>query len=253
MRQHMVVANWKMNGSRDAVGHLLRGLNSSMQLPRCDVILAPGYLHIDQVSRELSLTGVSLAGQNCSEYSDGPYTGEVSAKMLADSGCKWVILGHSERRQYHGETNEVIASKIELACSENLGVIYCVGETITQRDSGDAQSVVREQLLTALNRSINEESRIVIAYEPVWAIGTGLTASPNEAQIMHSYIRENLRSIEAINAEDTVILYGGSVNAVNANDFFSQVDIDGVLVGGASLDAEAFCRIVDMATLKREN
>jgi len=248
MRQNLVAANWKMNGNRETVGKLLRELNTFMQSTSCDVVLAPTSLHIAQVYQELSFLNVAIAGQNCSEYPDGPYTGEVSAKMLADFGCEWVILGHSERRQNYGETDEIIASKIEMACSEGLGVIFCVGETISQRDSGDARLTVREQLLGALEGSINDGSRIVIAYEPVWAIGTGLTALPDEAQIMHSFIRENLERIECIKAEDTPILYGGSVNSANASDLFSKMDIDGALVGGASLDAQEFCRIVRMAS-----
>ena len=253
MRQNLVVANWKMNGNRETVGKLVQGLNAFMRTPRCDVVLAPGYLHIGQVYQELDLMNVKVAGQNCSEYSEGPFTGEVSAKMLADFGCEWVILGHSERRQNHGETDQIIASKIKKACFEGLGVIVCVGETVLERDSGDAQSIVLNQLLNALDGSINNESKIVIAYEPIWAIGTGLTASPTEAQIMHSFIRENLERIEAINAKNTLILYGGSVNSSNALELFNQLDIDGALVGGASLDAEEFCRIVNMASLDKEN
>ena len=253
MRQNLVAANWKMNGDRETVGELVRGLNTLMPTPRCDVILAPGHLHIGQVCQELDLKNVTVAGQNCSEYSEGPFTGEVSAKMLADYGCEWVILGHSERRQNYGDKDEVIASKIKMACSEGLGVIVCVGETVSQRDSGDAQSIVLSQLLNALGGSINNESEIIIAYEPVWAIGTGLTASPDEAQIMHSFIRENLEKLEAIDPKNTLILYGGSVNSSNALELFNQVDIDGALVGGASLDAEEFCRIVSIASLDKEN
>ena len=253
MRQNLVAANWKMNGNRETVGKLVQGLNTFMCTPRCDVVLAPGYLHIGQVYKELDLVNVTLAGQNCSEYLEGPFTGEVSAKMLADFGCEWVILGHSERRLNNGETDEVIASKIKMAFSAGLGVIVCVGETASQRDSGNARSIVLNQLLNALDGSINNESKIVIAYEPIWAIGTGLTASPDEAQIMHSFIRKNLERIEAINAKNTLILYGGSVNSSNALELFNQLDIDGALVGGASLDAEEFCRIVNMASLHKEH
>ncbi len=253
MRQKLVAANWKMNGNRETVGKLVQGLNAFMRTPRCDVVLAPGYLHMGQVFQGLDLMNVAIAGQNCSQYLEGPFTGEVSAKMLADFGCEWVILGHSERRQNYGETDKVIASKIKMACSEGLGVIFCVGETVSQRDSGDAQSIVLNQLLNALDGSINNDSKIIIAYEPVWAIGTGLTASPDEAQIMHSFIRENLEKLEAIDPKNTLILYGGSVNSSNALELFNQVDIDGALVGGASLDAEEFCRIVSIASLNKEN
>ena len=253
MRQKLVAANWKMNGNRETVGKLVQGLNAFMRTPRCDVVLAPGYLHMGQVFQELDLMNVAIAGQNCSQYLEGPFTGEVSAKMLADFGCEWVILGHSERRQNYGETDKVIASKIKMACSEGLGVIFCVGETVSQRDSGDAQSIVLNQLLNALDGSINNDSKIIIAYEPVWAIGTGLTASPDEAQIMHSFIRKNLERVEAINGKNTLILYGGSVNSSNASELFNQSDIDGALVGGASLNAEEFCRIVNMASLDKEN
>lgn len=177
----------------------------------------------------------------------GAYTGEVSPGMLAELGCRWVILGHSERRQYHGESDELVAAKLTAAVEAGLQPIVCVGETRAEREAGDAQQVVSQQLQGALQGQANLDA-LVIAYEPVWAIGTGLTATPAQAQEMHEYIRGCLEAINGVNADATRVLYGGSVKADNAAQLFAQPDIDGALVGGAALIAADFLAIANAAT-----
>ena len=173
----------------------------------------------------------------------GAYTGEVAAEMLVDMGCEWVILGHSERRQYHGESDNLVAAKLGAAISAGIRPIVCVGETREQREEGEAEKVVARQLRGALDDQGNLAG-LVVAYEPVWAIGTGLTASPDQAQAMHAFIRKCLADVAGVEADDTRLLYGGSVKAANAAELFAQQDIDGALVGGAALDAEDFLAIV---------
>ena len=176
----------------------------------------------------------------------GAYTGEVSAEMLTDQGCHWVILGHSERRQYHGESDNLVAAKLGAAVAAGLLPIVCVGETREQREAGEAESVVGSQLRGALDGQ-PALAGLVIAYEPVWAIGTGLTATPEQAQEMHAFIRRSLEGIQGIDADATRVLYGGSVKAGNAAELFAQPDIDGALVGGAALVAEDFLAIINAA------
>jgi triosephosphate isomerase len=191
-------------------------------------------------------SAVSLGGQDCSHVQSGAYTGEVSAAMLRDQGCQWVILGHSERRQYHGELSALIGAKLSAAVEAGLLPILCVGETREERENGNAESVVVSQLEGVLREQANLAG-LVVAYEPVWAIGTGLTASPEQAQDMHAFIRASLESIAGVDANATRLLYGGSVKAANAQELFSQPDIDGALVGGAALDATEFLAIVNAA------
>ena len=176
----------------------------------------------------------------------GAFTGEVSAEMLVDQGCRWVILGHSERRQYHAESDDLVSAKLAAAVQAGLSPIVCVGETREQREAGEAEAVVGGQLQGALSDQA-DLSGLVIAYEPVWAIGTGLTATPEQAQEMHAFIRRQLGGVSGVEAEETRILYGGSVKAGNAAELFAQPDIDGALVGGASLVAEDFLAIIRAA------
>ncbi len=176
----------------------------------------------------------------------GAYTGEVAAGMLREAGCQWVILGHSERRQYHGESDDLVAAKLNAAIEAGLAPILCVGETREQRESGDAQIVVARQLEGALSAAL-DYGALVVAYEPVWAIGTGLTATPEEAQNMHAFIRSSLSAVVGVDADATRILYGGSVKGGNARELFSQPDIDGALVGGAALISEEFLAIIRAA------
>jgi len=189
---------------------------------------------------------ITVGAQDCSAMQSGAYTGDVAAAMLADIGCRWVILGHSERRQYHGESDALVAAKLTAALAAGLQPIVCVGETREQRDAGTAEAVVSAQLAGAL-KGQSDLHTLVVAYEPVWAIGTGLTASPEQAQDMHAFIRGCLGAIAGVDAALTRIVYGGSVKANNASQLFAQPDIDGALVGGAALIAEDFLAIIHAA------
>ena len=211
-----------------------------------DVVVCPTYVHIAQTLGLCEDSSISVGAQDCSHMSSGAYTGEVAAGMLRDIGCQWIILGHSERRQYHGESDDLVAAKLTAVVEAGLGPIVCVGETREQREGGDAKSVVASQLKGALQGQIGLD-RLVIAYEPVWAIGTGLTATPEEAQEMHRFIRECLSEMAAVDESKTRILYGGSVKSGNARELFAQSDIDGALVGGAALITEEFLAIIEAA------
>ena len=246
MRQPLVVGNWKMHGYRDSVEALLSELVVAALPDGVDVAVCPTYLHIHQALSLCSGSAVTVGAQDCSAQADGAYTGEVAAPMLADAGCDWVILGHSERRQYHAESDALVAAKLVAALDAGLRPILCVGETRAQRESGDAESVVDAQLKGALG-ALTAAPGLVIAYEPVWAIGTGLTASPAEAQAMHAFIRGGLDGLAGLDSGDTCLLYGGSVKADNAHELFAEKDIDGALVGGASLKAADFLAIVNAA------
>lgn len=244
MRRPLVAGNWKMNGSRAIVADLLAGLGDVKS--SADVVVCPTFVHIAQVI-EAAGSDLQVGAQDCSHMAAGAFTGEVAAPMLADIGCQWVILGHSERRQYHAESDELVAAKLSAAVAAGLGPIVCVGETREQREDGEAESVVARQLAGALEGQANLAG-LVIAYEPVWAIGTGLTATPEQAQDMHAFIREQLAVTAEVDAAATRILYGGSVKASNAATLFGRADIDGALVGGAALDAEEFRQIIDAAS-----
>ena len=245
MRQPLVIGNWKMHGSRESVSSLLAALVSSGVGGTAEVAVCPAYVHLGQALAECESASITVGAQDCSHLNEGARTGEVSAVMLADMGCQWVILGHSERRAYHAESDELIAAKLATAVEVGLKPVLCVGETREQRESGEAESIVASQLVGALQSQANLEG-LVVAYEPVWAIGTGLTASPEQAQAMHAFIRGELSRL-GIDAEATRLLYGGSVKATNAAELFSQPDIDGALVGGAALVAADFQAIVEAA------
>jgi len=246
MRQPLVVGNWKMHGSLDSVRALLGALLKNDSADTVEVAVCPAYVHL-ALALELSADGaIAVGAQDCSHVASGAYTGEVAAPMLADLGCRWVILGHSERRAYHAESEALISAKLEAAIEADLQPILCVGETREEREAGEAEAVVARQLLGALEGHA-ALSDLVVAYEPVWAIGTGLTATPEQAQEMHAFIREQLETVKAVDARSTRLLYGGSVKPGNAADLFSQPDIDGALVGGAALVAEDFQVIVDAA------
>lgn len=240
------MGNWKMHGSRVSVGELLAQLAHGGEPLPADVVVCPAYVHLQQALTQCESSGVSVGAQDCSHRVAGAYTGEVSAEMLADLGCRWVILGHSERRQYHAESDELVAAKLAAALRAGLVPVLCVGETREQREAGEAERVVSGQLREALEGQA-ELKRVVVAYEPIWAIGTGLTATPGEAQSMHAFIRARLGEIAEAEPDAMRILYGGSVKAENAEELFGQPDIDGALVGGASLDAHEFRRIVAAA------
>ncbi len=246
MRQPLVVGNWKMNGSRASVATLLSDLLSAPSVIGPEVVVCPVYVHLGQALELCAATAIAVGAQDCSHMQSGAYTGEVAPAMLADMGCGWVILGHSERRQYHGESDVLVAAKLTAALEAGLRPIVCVGETREQREAGSAESVVSAQLHGALQGQANLHT-LVLAYEPVWAIGTGLTANPAQAQDMHAFIRDCLGAIPEVDSAATRIVYGGSVKSSNAAQLFAQPDIDGALVGGAALDAADFLAIINAA------
>jgi len=253
MRKALVIGNWKMNGLQSRNAELLADLASGITgraFSRVDVAVCPPFLYVQAAVQQLADTAIAVGAQNMSQHASGAYTGEVSAEMLVDSGCTLVILGHSERRSLFGESDSDVAGKVKAALVAQLTPVVCVGETLQQREAGNAVSVVSEQLSQALaGLSLDELKRVVVAYEPVWAIGTGLTASPEQAQEIHQALRSVLAELSADAAKEMRILYGGSVNAANADSLFAQPDIDGGLIGGASLKAEDFIAICRAAAV----
>ena len=230
-----------MHGSAPVVDGLVAGIAAGIADCGADVAVCPVSVHIPLALERAVGTALGIGAQNCSEHESGAYTGEVAAVMLAEAGCRWVILGHSERRQHYGETDAGVAAKAKAVRSAGMWPVLCVGETLEQREQGRAQPVVESQL-AALAGEL--QAGDVVAYEPVWAIGTGQTATPEQAQEMHGFIRSYLgRQVPAL-AADTRLLYGGSVKASNAAELFAQEDIDGGLVGGASLQVDEFVAIV---------
>ncbi|MFV8819945.1 triose-phosphate isomerase [Haliea sp. E17] len=246
MRRPMVAGNWKMHGSRASVGQLLDELLRSATPPEVDVAVCPVFVHLSQAISTCQGSALSVGAQDCSTHESGAYTGDVAARMLADLGCEWVILGHSERRAGHTESDGLIAQKLQAAAAAGLKPILCVGETQAEREAGRAGAVVAGQLRGALEGR-DKPVGLVVAYEPVWAIGTGLTATPEQAQEMHRFIRDELAALDGLDAAATRILYGGSVKPGNAGELFGQPDIDGGLIGGASLVAADFLDIVAAA------
>ncbi len=250
MRSKLVVANWKMNGSKADNKALLLDLLPLITSVTCGVAICPPAVYLQQCFDLLANSSVSLGAQNCAIEAKGAFTGEVSVQMLSDLGCEYVICGHSERRSLYGEYDALVAAKFAAIKTAKLTPILCVGETLEEREQGKVFEVIGRQLhavIDMLGEHGFEQS--VIAYEPVWAIGTGLTASPEQAQEVHAMIRDFLK----VNANDSVaqstaILYGGSVNAANAAELFSEQDIDGALVGGASLKANDFAVICKAAS-----
>lgn len=246
MRQPLVVGNWKMHGSTQFVEALLGDLLNYEQGGSVEIAVCPTFVHLAQAVVQVVDSAIWVGAQDCGHAHAGAFTGEVSATSLVDIGCRWVIVGHSERRAYHGESDSLIANKLAAAIDAGLRPILCVGETQQQRESGDAQLVVAQQLQGAL-AELSDVSGLVVAYEPVWAIGTGLTATPDQAQVMHAFIRAQLADYQKIDAASTRLLYGGSVKADNAAQLFGQADIDGALVGGAALAAKDFQAIINAA------
>ncbi len=230
-----------MHGTASSIEALVSGLTGSVSADACDVIVSPPFPYLELVHRMVEGSGIGLAAQNCSAHAQGAHTGEVAADMLVDLGCEWVILGHSERRQA-GENDAEVAAKAVAARAAGLKPILCVGETLEQRKAGEAAAVVNSQLDALLDDLTDGD---MIAYEPVWAIGTGETATPEQAQEMHEAIRARLAERQPGLAETTRLLYGGSVKGSNAEALFSEQDIDGGLVGGASLKADDFGAIIE--------
>jgi len=249
MRKPVIAGNWKMYktiGQSVDTAITLKPLVANAN--HCEVVLAPVFTAIKTVADRLEGSNIHIAGQNCStEVKEGAHTGEVLATMLRDAGAKYVIVGHSERRQFYGETDSMVNRKVVAALSAGLIVIMCVGETLAQRDQGIAQNVVAGQLSGGLSGlTASDLDRIIVAYEPVWAIGTGRTATPEQAQEMHAFIRRVFAERHSSNqAAELRILYGGSVKPDNIRGLMSQQDIDGALVGGASLEAKSFAEIVN--------
>ena len=249
MRKPVIAGNWKMYKlMSEAVDTALALKPKVANANHCEVIIAPVYVHLKTVADRLEGSNVKVAAQNCStEQKHGAHTGEVSADMLKDIGASHIIVGHSERRQFYGETNESVNLKTKASLAAGLTAIVCVGEMLDERESGNAETVVKTQLLGALdNLTVSDMERIIIAYEPVWAIGTGKVATPDQAQEMHGYIRRIVGEMHGKEVADaTRILYGGSVKPDNIAGLMKQADIDGALVGGASLEAESFAQIVN--------
>ena len=237
-RKRLVIGNWKMHGNLVDNAALLRAL--SLASPACDLAVCVPFPYLTQTTELLKGSKVSWGAQDVSKHTQGAFTGEVSAMMLNDFGCKWAIVGHSERRAMHGETDQLVADKAAAAIAAGLTPVVCVGETLSERDAGQAINVIHRQLAPVLALGEDALQRLVIAYEPVWAIGTGRTATPEQAQEVHAAIRVVLTGK---NAAAVRVLYGGSVKAANAASLFGMPDIDGALVGGASLVADEFLKI----------
>ena len=247
MRKHIVAGNWKMNKTLQEGVALATELKSIVKNPNCDVIVGTPFIHLATVAELLKGSPIAVAAENCADHASGAYTGEVSAAMVKSTVASYVIIGHSERRAYYGETYAILKEKVQLALANGLRPIFCVGEVKEEREAGRQNEVVRAQLEGSLfNLTAEEFAKVVIAYEPVWAIGTGLTATPEQAQEMHSHIRGLVAAKYGREiADGCSILYGGSCNAKNAASLFANPDIDGGLIGGASLKAEDFKAIID--------
>lgn len=240
----LIAGNWKMHGDKDFASGLAKGIINAVSnhLDKADILVCPPFVHIDAVANILKGSQVETGGQDCTYVEEGAYTGDVSANMLKDIGCSYVILGHSERRQYHGETSELVSKKAIAAHQAGLTTIICVGENEAERKNGQAQAVVGKQLEESLPSCATDQNT-VIAYEPVWAIGSGLTAQPIDILTMHRFIYEKAQEkLESVS--DLRILYGGSVKPENAAEILNTEHVHGALIGGASLKVESFLGIV---------
>lgn len=250
MKKMMVAGNWKMNMLRYQAKDLTQDILSGLVDVKddIDIVLAPPFTALDVVSGLIGNSRVMLAAQNVFWEGRGAFTGEISPAMLVDAGCKWVIIGHSERRGILGETDTVVRKKIKASLNDGLNVIVCVGETLQEREVGKTIKIVQSQVESALmDLELDDPQRFVIAYEPVWAIGTGENATPKEAEDVHATIREITGSIFAQDSELIRIIYGGSVNGDNIDELLHMENIDGALIGGAGLDADSFVKIVKIA------
>ncbi|MEO7338664.1 MAG: triose-phosphate isomerase [Caldimonas sp.] len=246
MRRKLVVGTWKMNGGHAANAELLAGLKAAGPWVAEVAVCAP-FPYLAEVALSLQDGAISWGAQDCSAHESGAYTGEVSAGMLNEFGCRYVIVGHSERRAMHRESDQLVADKAKAALAHRLTPIVCVGETLAERDAGLTADVVKRQMSAVIHTLAHCISQVVVAYEPVWAIGTGKTASPDEAQSVHGLLRAQLRAASG-SADEMKILYGGSVKAENSKSLFGQADIDGGLIGGAALKASDFAAICRAAS-----
>jgi len=248
MRRKIVAGNWKMNNTLNEGIALAKEINELVEktdIKDVNVIIGTPFIHLSEVNKVVG-EKVAVAAQNCADQTSGAYTGEISAPMIQSTGSKYVILGHSERRSYYGETNEILVNKVNLALENNLLPIFCIGEVLEERQAEKHFDVIKSQIAEGLfHLSAEDFGKIVLAYEPVWAIGTGVTASSAQAQEMHAFIRKTL--VEKYGEEvanNTSILYGGSCKPSNAKELFENADVDGGLIGGASLKAEDFMGII---------
>ena len=251
MIKPIIAANWKMHKIIAEAVKFAKQLKKEFPEPGdVDVVIAPVFTALSSVKEVLKGSAIHLSAQNMHWEEKGAFTGEVSAAMLVDSGCEFVIIGHSERRSLFGETDKMLNRKIHAALKSGLKPIFCIGETLEERESGTAFEVIRNQIKEGLNNITSDDiRRVVFAYEPVWAIGTGKTATPFEAQEAHRFIRETIADdLENAHASETVIIYGGSVNPENTGNLMNQPDINGALVGGAGLDFESFTEIIKTST-----
>lgn len=250
MKQKLIAGNWKMNGSLAAnqvlVQGIAQGLNAALAGQHAQVAVCVPAAYLSQVQQLTQSSGIELGAQDLSAHEQGAYTGEISAAMLKDFAVRFAIVGHSERRQYHAESDELVAIKAQRALSAGITPIVCVGETLAEREAGQTEEVVKRQLAAVIHTNGHCISEIVVAYEPVWAIGTGQTATPEQAQTVHAVLRAQLQAATA-HADRVQILYGGSMNAANAAQLLSQPDIDGGLIGGAALKPADFLTIIAAA------
>ncbi len=245
----LVVGNWKMHGSRSVNAELLQGLlaaDLSTSAPRADVAVCPPFVYLADAVTALQGSAIAVGSQDVSVQAQGAFTGEVAGPMLRELGVRYAIVGHSERRTYHAESDQLVADKARAALSHGLVPIVCVGETLAEREADQTEAVVGRQLQAVIDTLGADLARVVVAYEPVWAIGTGKTASPEQAQAVHAFLRARLTAAQA-DAARVPLLYGGSVKPDNAAELFSQADIDGGLIGGASLKAADFAAIARAA------
>lgn len=249
MRKNIVAGNWKMNTTVPEGVKLAKEVNDAVAAAKdlkCDVVIGVPFTHLTAVKAVIDIEKVGLAAENCADHTSGAYTGEVSAPMVASTGANYVILGHSERRGYYNETPEILKEKVDLALANGLKVIFCCGESLDLRENGTFKEFIKDELVKSLFHLTAEQfANIVIAYEPIWAIGTGKTATADQAEEVHAYIRNVVADKYGKEvADDTTILYGGSCKPTNAAELFAKADIDGGLIGGASLKAESFMGIV---------
>jgi triosephosphate isomerase len=246
MKKKLIAGNWKMNGNLAANDALVKAIIAGLGAQTCDVAVCVPAPYLVQLQALLQGSPVLLGSQDVSAHESGAYTGEVSVGMLKEFGVRYCLVGHSERRQYHGETDVVVAAKAQRALAAGLTPIVCVGETLAEREAGQTEEVVKRQLAAVIHANGHCISEIVVAYEPVWAIGTGKTASPEQAQQVHAVLRAQLKAASS-HADGIQILYGGSMNAANAAQLLTQPDIDGGLIGGAALKAPDFLTIIAVA------
>ncbi len=245
MRTILIAGNWKMNGSRASIKELLDGLKAGIgNVKNAQMAVCAPSIYLADVADQLAGTAIGYGAQDVSTEASGAFTGEISASMIKDFNCKYIIVGHSERRTYHAETDEIVSKKFGVVLEAGMTPIFCIGETLEEREKGITEEVVARQVQAVIDMHGAEAlAKGVIAYEPVWAIGTGKTASPEQAQDVHAFIRSVIAKADAGVAENIIIQYGGSMNAGNAKDLLAQPDIDGGLIGGASLKAEDFLAI----------